>query len=177
MELGEARYIAERVVHKLVPVCERVLIAGSIRRQRPDVHDIDICCIPKRKPIKDLFGTIIKHVPIQEFCDQIDSWEKLKGEATGKYTQRLFEGVKVEISICDASTYSIISLIRTGNSDFTHMLMTRALKCGFQQRDGHLWSNEGQIPIHSEEEYFRWLDLPYVPPQLRDANAFRKVKV
>lgn len=177
MELFEARYLAEKIVKKLVPVTERVMIGGSIRRQSKEARDIDIICIPKRRPIKDLFGMVTGHVPIVEFCNQIDSWEKLKGEATGKYTQRLIEKVKVEISIATYDTFPIISLIRTGNSDFTHMLMVWVNKCGLEQRDGLLYRDGRQIPIHSEEEYFRILDLPFVPPQLRDKDAFRKVKV
>lgn len=176
MELSEARYLAERIIYKLAPVTEKAMICGSIRRQRPDPHDIDIVVVPKRRPIKDLFGNISRWMPTMEFCDVIDSWEKLKGDAVGKYTQRMIEGVKVEISMCDEDNWGNITLIRTGNSDFTHMIMNRVNKCGFEQRDGYLWDNGGRIPIHSEEQYFKWLDLPYVAPALRDANAFKRVR-
>src|SRR5678810_460849 len=93
------RYLAERIIYRLAPVTERAMICGLIRRQRPEVGDIDIVCIPKRRPIKDLFGNISRWMPTVEFCDVIDSWEKLKGDAVGKYTQRLVEGMKVEISM------------------------------------------------------------------------------
>jgi len=177
MELFEARYLAESIVKKLVPVCERVQICGGIRRHKSDPHDIDLVVIPKRTPIKDLFGMVTRHVPTVEFQNLIDSWEKLKGEATGKYTQRLVNKVKVEISMADFDNFGCLQLIRTGNADFSQMIMTRVLKCGLQQRDGYLWNDTRRIPVHSEEEYFKILDLPYVVPQLRDKDAFKKVKI
>jgi DNA polymerase (family 10) len=177
MYLKQAQHIADVVVSKLSPHCEEIKICGSVRREMEHCSDVDIVLIPKRKPIKDLFGEIMEEVPIEAFRDQIDSWDKIKGEATGKYTQRIVEDAKVEISIATSESYPIICLIRTGNADFTHMLMKRVLRCGLEQRDGLLWRDERQIPIRSEEEYFSILDLPFVPPQLRDKDAFKKVKV
>src|SRR5690349_13598727 len=98
MELSHARYLAQTVIAKLMPHCEKIKVCGSLRRQKAIVHDLDLVVVPRRKPIKDLFGTVTGYIPCQEFCDQVDSWEKLKGEATGKYTQRLFEGEKLELS-------------------------------------------------------------------------------
>jgi len=108
--------------------------------------------------------------------DQVDSWEKLRGEATGKYTQRLFEGEKLELSIAQPDTFWPLVLIRTGDADFSQIIMKRVLKCGLEQRDGYLWKGEKKIILNSEEEYFRILDLPVVPPHLRDKMAFKNVK-
>lgn len=177
MELSHARYLATTVIAKLMPHCQQIKVCGSMRRQKSIVSDIDIVVLPKRNPVKDLFGAIIKYTPCQEFLDQVDSWEKLRGEATGKYTQRLFEGEKLELSIACPENFGCLVLIRTGDSDFSHMLMTRALKCGLQQRDGYLWRDDKMIPIATEEEYFNVLDLPFIKPEFRDKNAFKHVKV
>ncbi|MBU2597552.1 MAG: hypothetical protein KJ757_08345 [Planctomycetes bacterium] len=47
MELQKAKAIAEELKSLLEPACERITIAGSIRRQKPDVGDIELLCIPK----------------------------------------------------------------------------------------------------------------------------------
>ena len=47
MDLGEAQKIANEVVNQLSPYCDKVEIAGSIRRQKPTVNDIDIVLIPR----------------------------------------------------------------------------------------------------------------------------------
>jgi DNA polymerase/3'-5' exonuclease PolX len=46
--------IAGRIVEALRPYCERIEIAGSLRREKPMVGDIEIVAIPRR-PV-DLFG-------------------------------------------------------------------------------------------------------------------------
>lgn len=47
MNLVTAQKRAEKIVTWLAPYCERIQIAGSIRRERPLCNDIDIVCIPK----------------------------------------------------------------------------------------------------------------------------------
>jgi len=46
MDLATARQIAQTVQDRLTPFCERIEVVGSIRRGKPEVHDIDIVCIP-----------------------------------------------------------------------------------------------------------------------------------
>jgi len=45
--LASARKIAERIVAELRPFCEQIEIAGSIRRARPEVGDIDLVILPR----------------------------------------------------------------------------------------------------------------------------------
>ena len=46
MELSKARDIADQVIERLRPHCERVQIAGSIRRGKERVKDIEIVASP-----------------------------------------------------------------------------------------------------------------------------------
>ncbi len=174
MDLAYARSLAETVVARLAPVCEKVAICGGIRRHKPDPHDIDIVVLPRRDQEKDMFGTVTGHVVIPEFITCVNQWTKIKGEATGKYTQRLLkDGRHLEISIAQENNFGCLQLIRTGDSDFSQLIMKRVLQCGLQQRDGYLWNDKEIIPIREEEDYFRVLNLPFVEPSKRDINAFR----
>lgn len=47
MKLEQAQSIAEELRRELEPGCERIEIAGSIRRKKPEVKDIELCLIPK----------------------------------------------------------------------------------------------------------------------------------
>ena len=49
MDLEYALPIANQVVEKLAPFCQRIEVAGSIRRRRPFVHDIDLVVIPSNQ--------------------------------------------------------------------------------------------------------------------------------
>lgn len=175
MELSDARYKAERIVSKLAPYCDKTLIVGSIRRKMRECSDIDIVLQVKQVPIKDLFDNTVGHKPMKEFVDIVNSWEKIKGDPTGKYTQRRLEdGTKLELTMASQETWASLTLIRTGNAEFTHMLMKRVLRCGFEQRNGHLYEGDRMIELHEEEDYFRVLNLPYIKPENRDINAFRR---
>jgi len=81
MKLQEAFDIATEVCERLSAHCEDgfLNIAGSIRRCKPEVKDIEIVCIPKPFEI-GLFET--------GFAEVVNQWQKIKGEPTGKYTQR-----------------------------------------------------------------------------------------
>ena len=46
MELEKARAIASEVVKRLSPYCQRIEVAGSVRRKKAQVNDIDLVLIP-----------------------------------------------------------------------------------------------------------------------------------
>jgi DNA polymerase/3'-5' exonuclease PolX len=47
MKLSQVKPIAEAVRSKLAPYCEECEIGGSVRRECPEIGDIEIVCIPK----------------------------------------------------------------------------------------------------------------------------------
>lgn len=58
VELAAARRMADRLLALLAPACERIAIAGSIRRGVPLVGDIEIVAMPRvtTEPAGDLWG-------------------------------------------------------------------------------------------------------------------------
>ena len=62
IELSEAESIANRVREYISPVMDRVEVAGSIRRRKAIVGDIEICGIPgDREKLIKLIGNIGHH--------------------------------------------------------------------------------------------------------------------
>lgn len=59
MEHQKAKAIADRLLAQIGPYCERIEIAGSVRRGKPDVHDIEIVAVPKITEMSDMFGNIV----------------------------------------------------------------------------------------------------------------------
>src|SRR5262245_52210103 len=99
MPLTEAVPIAENVYRILAPSCDRITIAGSIRRQRPTIGDVEILCIPRQVPA-GLFGDEMTTDP--DFLAAVNQWPKVKGEPTGKYTQRLLpSGLTLDLFMAD----------------------------------------------------------------------------
>jgi len=52
MKLQQAETIAKNFLSEIKEFCERIEIAGSIRRKKPEVNDIDIVLIPRQKKDK-----------------------------------------------------------------------------------------------------------------------------
>ena len=79
---AEAQAIAQEVVEQLRPHCERIVVAGSIRRKKSEVGDIEIVAIPKPYS-SGLFENGLAKV--------VNQWKKIKGEMEFrkiKYTQK-----------------------------------------------------------------------------------------
>jgi len=168
MDYHTARNLAERVVAQLTPYCEKIKICGSLRRHKPEVSDIDIVCLPKIEPVKDMFGMVMHNKRPDGFVNTINAMEKLKGEPDGKYTQRLLEGVKVEIAMAHPDNYGNLVLIRTGNAAFSQWFMTEVLKKGYNQKDGFLYKRDQLISVPDEIVYFKTIGVPYVQPEKRN---------
>jgi hypothetical protein len=81
--------MAEDVHNALAPYCTKICIAGSIRRRKPDVKDCEIVAIPRQVP-GGLFGDELTVDP--GFIDAVNRWPRVKGEPTGRYTQRVLPG-------------------------------------------------------------------------------------
>ncbi|HMS44057.1 MAG TPA: hypothetical protein PKE69_27770, partial [Pyrinomonadaceae bacterium] len=47
MKLSNAKNIPNSLIEEMSPYCAQILIAGSIRREKPEVKDIEIVAVPK----------------------------------------------------------------------------------------------------------------------------------
>jgi DNA polymerase/3'-5' exonuclease PolX len=169
ISLEQARPIAEEVRQALAPCCTRLEVAGSIRRQRPTIGDIEIVAIPKQVPA-GLFGDESTVHPA--FCQAVNQWPAVKGQPTGKHTQRILPGgVKLDLFMADADNWGLILVIRTGSWAFSRdMLGAHCKKRGYKSIEGRLTRlRDGQVmPIREEAELFALLGVPYVEPPARE---------
>lgn len=162
MEYTQALKIAKNVKSLLSPYCERIEIAGSIRRKKPNPKDIEIVAIPKPYDI-GLFATGIATV--------VNKWQKVRGELPCKYTQRILpEGIALDLFFAEPENWGLIYAIRTGSSEYSHkVLATGWVKYGYKSEGGFLKDKRGnKIAIREEIELFRMLGIPYLEPEYRN---------
>ena len=160
MELEKALKIAEQVREQLSPHCERCEIAGSVRRRRAHVKDIEIVAIPKPYDV-GLFESGIATV--------VNRWKKVKGELPCKYTQRILPGgIKLDLFFATPDNWGLIYAVRTGSALYSHnILANRWVKFGYKSKDGILERNGKKYFIREEMDLFKLLGLPWVWPQDR----------
>lgn len=161
MKYEQAILIAERVKAQLEPHCERIEIAGSIRRKKAEVKDIEIVAIPK--PYETgLFESGIATV--------VNQWQKVKGDIPCKYTQRILpEGIKLDLFFAEPANWGLALAIRTGSAEFSHkVLAARWVQLGYKSVDGHLTANGRRVPIREEADLFSRLRMDYIEPEKRN---------
>lgn len=159
MRLEEAKPIAERVKQTLTPYCDRIEIAGSIRRRKPIVHDIDIVLIENP-------GSLLE---ISEVLASIGGMDM-----KGSKIKRLWYGdreISIDIYTATPLTWSTLLLIRTGSKENNIRLATIAKRKGWQLKangDG-LFNERGErVAGDTEQSIYQALGIPYQEPEERD---------
>lgn len=172
MKITEARFLATKYLDLLQPYCERIDIAGSIRRNKlDDIKDVELVAIPK--PYETgLFATGIAKI--------VDEWEAVKGQLgpACKYTQRILpEGVKLDLFFATPKNWGLILLIRTGDWQFSKYILGAKVKdAGYYSKDGILYwkdkaGTEHPTPVREEIDLFNLLGAQYIEPENRDMNV------
>ena len=161
--LAEAEDIAVGVMLQLEPHCEVISLAGSLRRQRPTIGDIEIVCVPRPYDASPLFCSGLATV--------VNQWEKVKGELPCRYTQRILpEGIKLDLFMVEADGYGLQRAIRTGSADWSRQVLARAwVRAGYHSEGGLLRRADGSVvPVRTEPDLFHLIGLPWVHPRDRE---------
>lgn len=178
LRLAEAVAVAEQLVGLLEPACERIEIAGSIRRRMPEVHDIELVAISRREPVCDIWGNPVpgKETHLLEglVADlQADGSLSLRDTGAGQrngpaYKALRFRGVPVDLFIVrPPAQWGVIFALRTGPGDWNKRLVTECQAFGRRVKDGQLWVFGKAVPTPEEEDFFREIGQPWVPPHER----------
>jgi len=170
-QLSYMKRAAENVQGLLAAHCEPGYceIAGSIRRKKKLVGDVEIVCIPKKVMDMDLFGHVEEQRD-QGFIDQVNIFSKVKGKPTGKYTQRIVYGVKVDIFMVNHDSWGTQLAIRTGPAEYSHKVLARRwCSMGYKMEGGVLHRNGEAVPVKNERSLFNLLGLRWVEPENRRA--------
>lgn len=181
MSLRTARAVASEMVDALRPYCHRVEVAGSIRRGRDWINDIEIVAIPKstvRQPDVDIFGeplgkpTVVRDLGFIMVVDSLAD-HIVKGKVSdGRYVQFFTgEGVKVDLFICVPDTWGYIYTIRTGSAEFVHMVAARWVQLGCKGVEGQLTRLGKPVPVPDEADLFGLLGMRVPPPHARELTA------
>ena len=190
--LSAATKIAVDICYKLQPFCEKINIAGSVRRKKKEPKDIEIICIPNKEIQRDMFGVPFASVRSVEFKNAVRFLGKIiKGNSNGKYMQiELPECINLDLFIPDDFDYYRQYAIRTGSADYAAKVIATGWKkkgwCGSDKGlrkisdcietktpDGKSkWKcvkPDAELPPvwKSEEEFFNWINVKMLPPHER----------
>lgn len=194
MNYEQARDIAISICYRLQPYCEtgRLNIAGSVRRGKPEVKDIEICCVPKHIDVgvQDMFGGGIRKEVHSEFAHIVQSklGKVVKGQPSGRYMQiALHQGINLDLFMPMPHDYFRQYAIRTGSADYSARVIAGGwVKKGWvgteqglrlQDECRRVAENKWQCtalnptlpPVwESEQAFFEWLGVEWVKASERN---------
>lgn len=172
-----AQTLAERVVTLLNPVMEKILVAGSVRRRKATVGDIEIVAIPR-------MGGFMQPHPLDELLFNAEqagilTVNKGKSGPESKMKQILFEGEQIDLFLQpDRATWGVNFTLRTGSAEWSNWLVSPvekggAMPPGMRSKEARLWRGADCLETPEEYDVFRALGLPWIPPIARTAGFWR----
>jgi DNA polymerase (family 10) len=164
--LNVAEVQAEKIAEHLkdYPGLEKAVPAGSLRRGRETVGDLDIlvtgpaCCDDAER--EKLIEHIIKLPGLMEII--------ARGE--NKVSFRLRGGMQVDVRFLPPESFGAAMQYFTGSKGHNVALRQRALKMGYTLNEYSLAKLDDQQVVagKSEEEIYAALRLDYIPPEMRE---------
>lgn len=151
---------ALRLVEALrsLPAVEAADYAGSLRRLRATVRDIDLV-VASQEPglVMDFFATLPEIAEVEERGDT-------------KLVTKTHTGLSVDLRIVAPRSYGNLLQHLTGSADHNVALRSYAQKRGYKISEYHVEhvASGRHLPCATEEEVYALLGLSYIPPELRE---------
>jgi DNA polymerase (family X) len=157
---------AEKIIAHLRnhPGVEKITPAGSLRRGRETVGDLDILVTGKACDNDEQRQQLIEHViKLPGLMDII-----ARGE--NKVSFRMRGGMQVDVRLLSPDSFGAALQYFTGSKAHNVALRQRALKMGYTLSEYSLarLDNEKVVAAKTEEEIYAKLKLDYIPPELRE---------
>lgn len=198
MNLSQAQTLASQIIELLAPACEKIEVAGSVRRLKPEPGDIEIVALPIVAELPGFFGVTEPfsrlELRIRELLGSgtlvLDQVVKRNGAKAKRFVvmsdshwlkpTEPIERIAIDLFIADRDNYGDTMAIRTGDSDFSHALVTERRYGGLmpsylKHHDGYLWRGIEKLACPTEEDFFHALGLRWVEPQFRNASVVREL--
>ncbi len=150
---------AERLIDylKKEKSVEKIEVAGSIRRRKETVKDIDIL-VQTREPGK-VSKLFIEYPEVTEVI----------AHGPTKSSIRLKDGLNADLRVIKKDEFPFALHYFTGSKEHNIAMRSRSKDFGLKLNEYGLFTgNEEKIQCKSEEEIFRKLKLSYIPPELRE---------
>lgn len=156
--LGEVLPVAEEIVNilKKETSIENIAIAGSIRRRRETVKDIDILI------------TTTDAEKVMKKIVELPLVEEVIAFGETKTSVRLKTGIQMDVRVVEPSSWGAALAYFTGSKAHNIRVRELALEKGLKINEYGVFKGETKIAGKTEEEVYASIGLPFIPPEIRE---------
>lgn len=199
MPHAEAYATALRLVRQLAPGCERIEIAGSLRRRKPQVRDIEIVAVARwaNRPTGDIWSTEERYDALEELVAELLGMGALKARPVenhrangtidvqyklGPAFKALLTGMDVPVDLFivrPPASWGVIFGLRTGPGDWNTRLVDDCKAIGRRVTGGQVEAWDGVssswqvVPTPEEADFFREVGQAWLEPPERHVSRVR----
>jgi len=148
--------VAEEVIEHLQGVCDRIAKAGSLRRNKETVGDVDILTTGDHEKIMDRF---VEFKDVEEILVQGDT----------KTSVRMDSGIQVDVRVVDNDSFGAALQYFTGSKEHNVKLRQMAIDQGYKLNEYGVFKKDSEEKVAggTEEEVYGTFGLPWIPPEIR----------
>ena len=166
--LGQALRVAEPMLEQLreMPEVIRCSSAGSLRRFKEVIGDIDLLASSK------------KPAEVISFFVSQPGILKVTAQGETKASVVLADGIQCDLRVVSDAEFPFALAYFTGSKEHNIVMRQRAIQRGLRLNEYGLFKSKEEtrdpkllVPCKTEEDIFAELDLPFVPPELREDHG------
>lgn len=153
----DVKRIADRIVKRLrsVPGVKQVAIAGSLRRKKADIGDVD------------LIATTADPKTVMEAFVAMPEVETALEVGKTRSSVRLRSGIDCDLRVVPDEVFGSTLQYFTGDRRHNILLRERAIKQGYKLNEYGLFKKSKLVPVPTEDDIYRILGLKMPPPEKR----------
>ncbi|MCR9201723.1 MAG: DNA polymerase/3'-5' exonuclease PolX [Planctomycetaceae bacterium] len=158
ISIADARQAAEAVVEDLLQLdsVTQAAVAGSCRRRRETCGDLDV--LATSSDADAAMDCLAQHSLVQEVLQR----------GSTKQRVRLKSGVEMDLRVVPDESYGAAMQYFTGSKEHNVVVRQRAKDLGLKVNEYGVFRGEEQIAGATEEDVYEVLELPWIPPELRE---------
>jgi DNA polymerase (family 10) len=155
---AEAKPLAEAILADLrkLPAVHEVEAAGSFRRRRETIGDLDILATADDSAAP--MDLVAAHPLV----------EKVLARGETKLRVRLKAGVEMDVRVVPAESYGAAMQYFTGSKAHNITVRKRAQDRGLKINEYGVFRGDKAVAGRTEEEVYAAVDLPWIPPEIRE---------